>query len=137
MKYEAHILRILTEAGPQGVSLRKLALNVYNLNASFFDTPDFEAVYRHVQQYLARNSLARNSLVERTGQWGRYRLNLRHSPQARQLMLEFGAGAAPTDGGSTDAVEEQQPLSLFDAEWASAPPKHANPNEPLDLFGDL
>lgn len=133
MAYDEQILRILSEAGPHGVSVRKLALNVYNMCASFFETPDFESVYRHVQQFLSKNSQTASSLVEHTSERGCYRLNTSRSPQARQLMLEFGAEeeqALPLNAAA-EPREEQQPLSLFDTEWK---PKPHDPNQSLSLF---
>lgn len=88
-RYETDILRILTEAGPQGMPLRKLVLHVYNQNASLFGSPDYDEVYRHVCQFLRRHSQTPRSLVEHMDEWGRYRLNLSRSPQAQQLMLQF------------------------------------------------
>lgn len=115
MAYEQQTLRILTEAGRQGISLRNLALNVYNLSVSVFDAPDFEAVYRQVQGYVRRNSLTPSSLVEHMGERGHYRLNLGRSPLARQLMLEFGQEEKP--GEPAAPAETSQAPSLFGDEW--------------------
>ena len=75
--------------GDRGISLRNLARSVYNLSRTFFFTPDYDEVYRHVQQFLSRNSKSPSSIVERMETKGYYRIN-KNSTAAKQLMLEFG-----------------------------------------------
>lgn len=103
------ILRILTEAGEQGMSLQKLILHVYNASNSFFHPVDLDEVRMRVVQFLRVNSRYPNSLVEHT-QRGIYRLNP-NSDRARQLLLSFEETAKDTADTAPDA-----PLgpSLFD-----------------------
>jgi hypothetical protein len=89
MNYDRQILETLFEVGERGLSARLLAKNLYNLNLSLFFQPDLEEIYRYVKSYLRRNSRTEQSIIERTGRHGFYRLNTQHSADARQLMLKF------------------------------------------------
>ena len=89
MTYDQQILRILTEAGKDGVSVQAIAKHVYNMNCTFFMQPDYEEIRSYVQQYLLRNSKSGQSLIERTEHRGYYRLNTTGSADARQMMLQF------------------------------------------------
>lgn len=94
--YDIYILKVFVKIGDKGISLGNLARSVYNLSRTFFFTPNYEDVYRHVQQYVLKNSKTPSSPVERMGQRGYYRLN-KKSKAAEQLMLEFGI-EGDTDG---------------------------------------
>ena len=89
MIYDKQLLRILTTVGERGISVRSLAKHIYNLNSSLFSRPDYEEVHSYVQQFLLRNSKSDKSLIERTGQRGYYRLNIKNNTDARQLVLQF------------------------------------------------
>lgn len=106
--YERHILRILTEAGTEGLSVAKIARHVYNASNTFFETVDFEEVHRFVSSYLLRNSKSADSLVEKTER-GIYRLNA-NSAESRQLMLQF---CDPEEDDDAPARQEDLSLSLF------------------------
>lgn len=114
MTYDQQILHILTEAGERGISVQTIARHVFNMNVSFFVSPDFEEIRTYVQQYLLRNSRSSLSLIERTERRGYYRLNTKGSADARQLMLEF------QEHENIEEVEDEKPqqqdlsLSLFD-----------------------
>ena len=104
---------ILMEAGERGIAVQTIARHVYNMNCTFFTQPDFENIRSYVQKYLLRNSKSSQSLVERTGQRGIYRLNTKGSPDARQLILTF------KERPQEEKKEEEKPredlsLSLFD-----------------------
>jgi len=88
MNYDCDILKILKEAGEEGLSVQKIARHVFNAHNSFFITLDFEEVYSYVRQYLYRNSKSRSSMIEKTGVRGFYRLNM-SSDETRQLMFLF------------------------------------------------
>lgn len=88
MPYDEKILRFLTEAGEQGLSVQKLARHVFNDSNTFFETIDFEDVHRYVQNFLLKNSKTYDSLVENVGRRGVYRLNPR-SAESQQLRLKF------------------------------------------------
>ena len=91
MTYDQQILSILTSVGDKGISVMQVSKHVYNMNLSFFYTPDLNEIRAYVQQYLLKNSKSPQSLIESTGRRGYYRLNTQNNPDARQLMLEFGS----------------------------------------------
>ena len=98
--YEQHILRILSEVGPKGISLGLLAKHVYNLSSGLFTNVVYDDVYRVVQQYLLSHSVHPRDLVERMEKRGYYRLNANAGEAAQQLILCF----------STDMEEEEEQL---------------------------
>ena len=111
MNYDKQILDILTRGGERGISVQAMSKHVYNMNRTFFVSPDFEEIRNYVQQYLLKNSKSDHSLIERTEQRGWYRLNTMGSNDAQQLMLQFRDEQQPIE-------EVKQPedlsLSLFD-----------------------
>lgn len=106
MTYDKQILQILTEVGERGISVQLMAKHIYNLNSSFFFTPDYEEIRTYVQQYLLKNSKSDLSLIESTGQRGYYRLNTQHNADARQLMIEF------RESRQTEEKEEKPAVDL-------------------------
>ena len=115
MTYDRQILRILTNVGEQGMGVRQLAKHVYNENCTLFSQPDFMEIHSYVQQYLLKNSKSSQSLIERTGRRGYYRLNTLNSADARQLALEFRELAAEPDEDKEDEKPQKDfSLSLFD-----------------------
>ena len=107
MSYDQQILKILTEAGERGISVQNISRHVYNLNCTFFVSPDYEEIRNYVQQYLLKNSKSSSSLIESTGQRGYYRLNTEGSNDAQQLMLQFRDEQQPVE-----EVKQPQDLSL-------------------------
>ena len=110
--YDEQILRILLDVGVRGISTKKLAKHVYNHYCTLFFQPDFDEVYRSVQQYLQSHSRSAYDLVEHAEKWGHYRLNTR-STATQQLMLEF------RDETEEEETESEKPaidlsLNLFD-----------------------
>ena len=87
--YEQHILRVLSDVGERGISVRLLAKHVYNLSCTLFHQPDFREVYDYTQRYLLNHSRSPRSVIERAGKRGYYRLNTGGSQEARQLVLMF------------------------------------------------
>ncbi len=87
--YDEQILRILLDVGVRGISTKKLAKHVYNHYCTFFYQPDFNEVYRYVQNYVHRHSRSPQDLVEHTERRGYYRLNTSSSPVGQQLLLQF------------------------------------------------
>ena len=57
----------------------QMSKHVYNMNLSFFYTPDLNEIRAYVQQYLLKNSKSPLSLIESTGRRGYYRLNTRNN----------------------------------------------------------
>ena len=89
MTYDKQILRILTDVGDKGISIRLLSKHVYNMNLTLFHVPDLDDIHACVQRYLRKNSKTPSSLIEHMERRGYYRLNTRNNADARQLMLEF------------------------------------------------
>uniref|UniRef100_A0AB33JFN3 Uncharacterized protein n=1 Tax=Prevotella sp. GTC17262 TaxID=3236797 RepID=A0AB33JFN3_9BACT len=110
MGYDTEILRVLAEAGKEGLSVRKIARHVLNACNSLFDPVEYSAVYAYVQQYLVKSAKMKNGLVERTETRGRYRLNLDNT-SSQQLMLQFCEESA--EEVELDSQPEDQSLSLF------------------------
>lgn len=108
MDYDRNILKFLTEAGEQGLSVQKLTRHVFNACNTFFEPISFEDVHRYVQSFLLRNSKNPDSIIERTDTRGNYRLNP-DNQESRQLMLLF------LDDVPEEAPKQQedQSLSLF------------------------
>ena len=111
--YEQQILKILSDVGEQGISIGVLSKHVFNMTTSFFEPLDLREVHYEVHQYLLRNSKSPQSIIERTGKRGYYRLNIGNSSMARQLMLEFRDEAeCPHDDDTVAPVDLS--LNLFD-----------------------
>lgn len=110
MDYGREILSVLEEAGEKGLSVKKIARHVFNMNNSFFSNVSFDEIHRDVASFLSRNSRQKEPIVERTETRGVYRIRM---PQgnARQLMLDFSDDGAEKGGGST--AHEDKSLSLF------------------------
>ena len=116
MSYERQILQILAEVGARGISVRALVKHVYNMNCDLFGGPDKDELKQSVRSYIAGQLRRKYPLVDRTGQWGYYRLNSRGNAQARQLLLEFGSepNAGDTPAEEKPELQQDQSLSLFD-----------------------
>ncbi len=98
----------LAEAGNNGLSVKKIARHVFNASNNFFEELDFQEVHNAVQQYLTRNSKNRDSLIEKVGPRGIYRLNT-NSPISQQLMFDFFQ-----EEEELQKPTEDLSLSLFD-----------------------
>ena len=107
--YDKAILRVLAEAGEEGLSVQKISRHVHNACNTFFDVLSYDDVHAYVRQFLQKNSRNPQSLIERTHTRGTYRINL-NSQETRQLMLRFVDDAeeavAPSPAGDS-------PLPLF------------------------
>ena len=86
--YNNEILKVLAEAGNDGLSVKKIARHVHNAHNTLFSNVSFDEVYAYVGQYLKRNSKCADSIIERTDLRGVYRINLRNE-HSQQLMLQF------------------------------------------------
>ncbi len=110
--YDRHILKVLNDVGPQGISVRHLTKHVFNMSCTLFEKPDIKEVQKYVRLFVARNSRSSSSLIEHTGRWGCYRLNRKCPDSARQLMLNFNE---EQEDEKTQASEPQDlSLNLFD-----------------------
>ncbi|MBQ9646370.1 MAG: hypothetical protein IJV24_08480 [Prevotella sp.] len=111
--YEQQILKILTDVGSRGISVSLMAKHIYNMNSTFFFTPELQEIRQAVQQYLLRNSKSPSSLIESTGKRGYYRLNTNNSADARQLMLDFRDEQAAEDAAPMKPTIDYS-LDLFE-----------------------
>ncbi|MBQ6652334.1 MAG: hypothetical protein IJM81_02920 [Prevotella sp.] len=110
MNYESEILRVLTEAGGEGLSIKKISRHVFNACNSFFAPADYEEVHAYVARYLVAHAQNANSIIEKTDIRGIYRLNM-DMPESQQLRLQFFEG----DEDNTPQFSEiDQSLPLFD-----------------------
>lgn len=109
MNYERQILQTLLEAGERGLSVRKIARHVFNMNNGLFEEVDYETIHIAVRQYLQRQSARTGAPVCRVSH-GIYRFN-RQTSEGRQLLLAF-KDKEDTDN-SHKPVQEDQSLSLF------------------------
>ena len=112
MSYDQQILKVLTEVGERGLSVQAISKHVFNMNRTFFVSPDYEEIRTYVQQYLLKNSKSQQSLIESTGQRGCYRLNTRGSKDAQQLMLLFRDETVANEEASVS--QEDLSLDLFE-----------------------
>ena len=105
-KYNSEILRILVEAGNEGLSVKKIARHVHNACNTLFSS-----VYTYVSQYLIRNSKNADSMIARTDVRGNYRINPRNE-DSQQLMLRFQDECNEKEDTPKPSVD--QSLSLFE-----------------------
>ena len=106
------ILKILAEAGPEGLRVRKIILHVYNSQNDLFNKVSLEEVKRRVLLFLQQNSRYSQDLLDHPS-WGTYRLNPK-SIKAQTTQLSF----LPTEDDCPD-VAQQKPTkqtgpTLFD-----------------------
>lgn len=111
--YDKHILKVLTEVGQAGISVKKLSMHVFNMSCTLFESPDIEDVRYNVRLFITRNSKPPKPLVEKTGQWGCYRLNKKCEAAMRQQMLDFANEATKEKPQTTTACEDKS-LNLFE-----------------------
>ena len=105
---KGEILKILAEAGPEGLRVRKIVLHVYNAQNNFFETASLEEVKRRVVAFLQQNSRHPKDLLLHVA-WGVYRLNP-ESEKARMLRLSFSASKDHA-AGSADDQPKPAPVS--------------------------
>ena len=110
-KYNSEILRILVEAGNEGLSVKKIARHVHNACNTLFSSVSFDEVYTYVSQYLIRNSRNADSMIARTDVRGNYRINPRNE-DSQQLMLRFQDECDEKEDAPKPSVD--QSLSLFE-----------------------
>ena len=109
VNYDREILRVLVEAGSEGLPVRKISRHVHHACNSFFDEIDFDELHHYVSQFLLRNSKNPESLIEKTDR-GVYHLNMKNT-QTQQLMLEF---KEQPQEEPTEAPVKDLSLGLFD-----------------------
>lgn len=100
------ILKILAEAGSEGLRVRKIVLHVYNAQNNLFQTASLEEVKRGVLSFLKQNSRYPQDLLQHCS-WGVYRLNP-NSPKARQVRLSF----SPVEENSSCPDDQPKPVQV-------------------------
>lgn len=108
--YEKEILRILCEAGVEGLSVYKISVHVHNSCNSLFAPVDFAKVHGDVQTWLLRALRNPNQPVCRCERRGYYRLNM-SSSKVRQLFLNFDC--TPENERPIVTDNDTQELSLI------------------------
>lgn len=88
MTFEREILKVLSEGPLEGMPLRRIALNVYNISNTLFNPLDQEEVYEVVGEWLRKTSAIKGASVEKAETRGWYKINL-NSQKVQQMMLEF------------------------------------------------
>lgn len=111
MNYREEILRILAEAGTDGLSVHKLSVHVHNACNSLFETVEYSKVRAEVSKFLIRNSRKDTSPIEHMKARGMYRLKP-DSCSAMQLMLQFKDEESQEECQES-RVEQDFSLSLF------------------------
>lgn len=88
MIFEREILKVLSEAPREGMPLRRIALNVYNMSNTLFNPLDRDEVYADVGEWLRKTAAVKGASVEKAETRGWYKINLK-SQKVQQMMLEF------------------------------------------------
>lgn len=104
----------MVEAGDEGLSLKKIAMHVYNSNNNLFEKPDFNKIYSSIAQYLSKQSKMSDGMVKRIGTKGVYAINKRWSGYLH-MMIDFNIADTinlPIDD-RVSTIKDQS-LSLFD-----------------------
>ena len=99
MNYDREILRVLVEAGSEGLSVQKISRHVHYACNSFFNVIDFDELHRYVAQFLLRNSKNPESLIEKTDR-GVYHLNMKNTNPAADAGIQRNTNRRST--GSFD-----------------------------------
>ncbi len=108
MSYDEEILRVLYEAGQEGLSVSKIVLHVYNACNSLFCPIELETVRKYVVTYVRRNTCGSRSLLKKASRRGRYCLN----PCSRETeWLKLFAEDSNAEQCSDGQIEGS--LSLF------------------------
>lgn len=108
MSYDEEILRVLYEAGQEGLPVSKIVLHVYNACNSLFCPIELETVRKYVVSYVRRNTCGSYSLLTKASRRGRYCLNP-CSRETQWLQLFAQDSDAEQHGGS----HNDGSLSLF------------------------
>lgn len=108
--YDKLILKILCDAGENGLKLEKIARHVYNECNTLFEEHSLEEVHKEVTAIVVNQSNTKVPLFERR-KWGVYRVNM-SSPMVRAFLKRM-AGENEQEWRNTYT---DQTLPLFDEE---------------------
>jgi hypothetical protein len=109
--YEQQILKILNDAGENGLKVAKIARHVYNDCNTLFEPHSLEEIHKAVLAFLMKNAKSKDPLVEKL-QWGVYRLNT-NSNRVCQLIMQFDEDNQQAERKSA-APSVDLTLSLFE-----------------------
>lgn len=110
--YDRLIVKVLLEAGNNGLTVRKITRHVYNAVNGLFEEADMEAVHRSVRVFLHRHSQGEKAALERPKR-GTYSLNC--NTEAGRMLLEaafcesMSNVAKPVDYSSLPLFREYVP----------------------------
>ena len=117
--YEEQIVMVLTKVGEGGLPLALLVKNIFNLNCTLFERPNWNQLYLSIQQYMRRNSSSPHSLYEKIG-WGRYRMRPGAKSQVVQQRFVFSDDIEQEDHGrvsdqaNVPSIESPSLFPFFD-----------------------
>lgn len=114
MLNEQQIVELLAKAGTRGMTCKKLAKHLYNANNSLFETLSFDDIYRELQAYFYKKTKTRNSYIEKTGQWGYYRLNVEKLNTSLGWLIDYNDEEKEQAEEKNNTVDNTRYLSLFD-----------------------
>ena len=127
--YNNEILKVLAEAGNEGLSVKKIARHVHNAHNTLFSNVSFDEVYAYVGQYLKRNSKCVDSIIGRSDFPGVIGFNL-PIKNYKQIMLQLKN--KPAKDKSRISLKKITPISYFAAIILSVgyilPPKPLSPS---------
>lgn len=114
MNYEQDIIRILEEAGQNGLPVIKIAKHVYNRRNGLFNTIIFDDVYKDILAYINKNNKSKYPLLKKTGRWGYYTLS-DYTKTARLQTFNFDCEYEETEcNEKKDTDNKDLSLSLFE-----------------------
>lgn len=96
---------VLTKVGEGGLPLALLVKNIFNLNCTLFERPNWNQLYLSIHQYMRRNSSSSCSLYEKIG-WGRYRMRPGVKAAPSQLQFNFDDDTLLSDDSREGMVAE-------------------------------
>lgn len=112
MLNEQQVVELLAKAGNKGMTCKKLAKHLYNANNSLFETASLANIYRDLQAYLNKKAKMRVPYIEKTEQWGYYRLNEENLKAHEGWLADDKDEVSPKE--ETKAIEASRFPSLFD-----------------------
>ena len=115
MNYETDILKILNEAGSEGLSVKKLSQHIFNLHNNLFENVNYNNVYSAVFAYVQKNSKFKNSILQKSKTRGVYKIN-NEAIVSTQLKLDFRQCDDCSNEKDSETTEEDLSLNLFDFE---------------------
>lgn len=89
MATDLQILQLLAKAGSRGLTCKMLAKHIYNANNSLFEAASFADIYRDTHACLVKMARQKDPFIEKTGQWGYYRINKENIERAQNFPLNF------------------------------------------------